>query len=150
MPLSPVTIREGLAKRILAIGLSEAKGPLGAEMEPATVIDRSFDVQFGDDADTGERVKSGAHVRLVQSFAVRLVHRIKLGKGGDARDVAIADKAGVMRAMLNRASPADTISECEATITYLGGTMEDRGGGAYVYTLMRWSVTYHLDLTAGA
>lgn len=150
MPLSPVTLRKGLAARVAALGMKEAKGPLGAEMEPSTVIDRSFDVQFGDDADTGERVKSGAHVRLVQSFAIRMVHRLKLGDGATARDVAIADQANVMRAMLNRASPADTISECEATITYLGGAPEDRGGGAYRYTLTRWSVTYHLDLTAGA
>jgi len=146
MALTTTQLRQAIAARCVTAGLREAKGPLGAEMEPSTVIDRSFDVALGEDSDTGQRVQSGVTMRLLQAFEVRLTHTVRLGKAGDSRDAAATDRRAILRAMVNRA--ADSLAEVESTITYLGGTTEDRGGGAFLFTPMRFSLVYQISLAA--
>ena len=144
---TPSQIRKVLAARIVAAGLREATGPLGAEMEPSTTTDRSFDLVMGEDGDAGQRVVPGQYCRLQQAFTVHLAHSIRVKVGPPARDRALEDKAAVMRCLLNRYD--DALGGIEAAINYQGGTIEDRGGGAYLLTSMRWVITYQLDLTAG-
>ena len=144
---TPMQIRSVIAARIVAAGLREAAGPLGAEMEPSTVIDRSFDLRMGEDADAGQRVVPGAYCRMQQAFTVHLVHAFRVKVGGAARDRALDDRLAVMKACLNRYE--DGLAGIEAAIQYQGGTSEDRGGGAYILTSLRWVIVYQLDLTAG-
>lgn len=153
MATTPLIIRKDLAARLVAASLREATGPLGAANEAATVIDRSFDVQMGDDQDAGQRVRMGVTMQIVQGITVRLAHRVKPGKAGDARDASLSDRTAVLRAFLTRTAATDpraaTAAEYESTLHYRGGSTEERGGGAFLLTTMQLDVTYQLDLTAG-
>lgn len=146
MSVDPVSIRKALSARIGAAGLREAKGPLGLEMEPGTVIDRSFEVVFTEDSDAGERVRAGVRIWLVQQFVVRLAHRLPLKGGAESRDKAIEDASAVRRALLVNAS--DALETCQNTITYGGGSAETRGQGAYLLTTQRWALRYDASLEA--
>ena len=148
MSTTPLNIRKDLAARLVAAGLREATGPLGASSEPNTVIDRSFDIIMGDDQDAGQRVQMGVTMRISQIITIRLAHKIKPGKAGDARDQGLNDRTAVMRKLLTRTATT-TAAEYESTLTYRGGSTEDRGGGAYTLATLVWDVAYQLDLTAG-
>lgn len=154
MSATPVLIRRDLAARLTGVGLREATGPLGAGMEPSTVIDRSFDIVMGDDQDAGQRVQFGVTMRVNQIITIRLAHRIKPSKAGDTRDQGLSDRAAIMRALLTRTatdSPrAAVAAQFESTLTYRNGSTEDRGGGAYTLATLVFGVAYQLDLTGGA
>jgi hypothetical protein len=113
-------------------------------MEPSTVIDRSYEVVITDDNDGGDRVRPGARMSVTAQFAVRLAHRLNPKGGADVRDQALNDADAVRRALLTHG--ADAIRECENTITYGGTSREERGGGAYLLTTMRWAVRYDCSL----
>lgn len=145
--MDAVTLRKGLSARVGTVPeLREAKGPMGVAMEPSTVLDRSYEVVITDDADAGERVRAGARMMITAQFVVRLAHRLALKGGADVRDQALTDADAVRRALLTHAD--DAIKSCENTITYGGTSREDRGGGAYVLTTMRWAVRYDCSLVA--
>lgn len=146
MSLTTVQVRAGLTTRIATYTtLREAKGPLGLELEPATVMDRSYEVVITDDADAGERVRAGTRMAITAQFVVRLVHRLPPKGGAEARDAALTDADTVRRVLLTAYS--DALKECQNTITYGGCTREERGGGAYVLTTMRWALRYDCPLT---
>ena len=153
MSATPVAIRRDLAARLVAVGLREATGPLGVSMEPATVIDRSFDIVMGDDQDAGQKVQFGVTMRINQIITIRLAHRIKPSRAGDARDQGLNDRAAVMRALLTRTAVGEpraaVAAQYESTLTYRGGSTEDRGGGAFTLATLVFGVAYQLDLTAG-
>ena len=147
MSLTTAQLRAGLTDRVAGVaGLRVATGPLGVEREASTVIDRAFEVVITDEADGGERVRAGARMSVTAQFVVRLVHRMPIKGGAEARDQAYNDADAVRRVLLTHA--ADSILECENTITYGGTAREDRGGGAYILTTMRWAVRYDCSLVA--
>jgi len=145
MSLTTKQLRAGLTARVATVaGLHTASGPLGVEREPSTLADRSFEVIITDETDAGERVRAGARMWVTAQFSVRMVHRMPLKGGAEARDQALDDSDAVRRVLLSHAS--DPIRECENTITYGGTSREERGGGAYILTTMRWAVRYDCSL----
>jgi len=148
MSLDTPTIRQALTARVATVsGLREAKGPLGLNLEPASVLDRSFEVVFTGDADAGERVRAGGRMWITMQFEVRLAHRLPTKGGASSRDQAYRDHDATRRVLLTHAN--DAIKECESTITY-GGTAspEDRGGGVWMLTIQRWALRYDASLVA--
>lgn len=147
--MDAVTLRKGLSGRVGTVtGLREAKGPMGVEMEPSTVIDRSYEVAIVSDTTGEDRARPGVQVLIAAQFEVRIVHRLPVRGGAEARDQAHEDAGAVIRALLNPPAVADTLVQVQNTITYRGGTHEDRGGGAYVLTTQQWSCRYYLTLVA--
>lgn len=146
MSLDTPTIRQALSARIATVsGMREAKGPLGLEMEPANVLDRSFEVVFTGDADAGERIRGGARMWITMQFEVRIAHRLPAKGGATSRDHAYRDHDAIRRVLLTHAD--DVLRVCENTITYGGtGAPEDRGGGAWMLTTQRWALRYDASL----
>ena len=153
MATTPALIRKDIAARLASAGMREATGPLGASSEPATVIDRSFDVVMGDDEDDGQRVVPGVSIRVKQAITVRIAHKVKPRAAGEAQDQSLADRTAAMRVMFTRTAVGDpraaTAAQYENTIGYGGATTESHGGGAFLLTTLRFGVVYQLDLTAG-
>lgn len=139
MALTLAQLHDGLHARVASVsGLKPATGPLGVDGEPSTLIDGAFDVIIGDDSDAGERVRNADHIVTAVQFAVRLVHRLPVKGGSAGRNQALTDSEAVRNVLLN--AQADGIKECQNTITYGGTTREERGGGAYLLTTLRWAV----------
>lgn len=147
--MDAVALRKGLSARVGTVtGLREAQGPLGLEMEPSTVISRSYKVAIVGDTTGEDRARPGVQVLIAAQFEVRIAHRLPIRGGAEARDQAHEDAGAVIRALLNPPATADTLVQVQNTITYRGGTHDVRGGGAYLLTTQQWSCRYYLTLVA--
>ena len=149
MALTTAQVRRYAAGRVALAGLSESASPLGPTAEPDSVIHRSFSVTLPSDIDSGMRTKTGGILRVEQTVLVTLAHKGRAKAGPDVWDAALDDRDRVRAQILNHHD--DGLREAEGSIRYGGGETRLEGGGLYLLTTLRWSITFDLDLTiAGA
>ncbi len=149
MALTTSQVRRLVADRVAVAGLVEAQSPLGPTAEPDSVISRSFAVVFPSDIDSGARVRTGGILRVEQAFVIQIAHKGGAKVGPGVWDQALDDRDRVRAQILNHHE--DALKEAEGSIRYAGGETALLGGGLYLLSTLKWSVTFDLDLAnAGA
>lgn len=141
-----LALRNAVAGRLRSItGMREAAGVLGPEFEAKQVIDRSFTIFLGSEADAGGRTRTDGSLFVSREFSVRIAHKINAARNAVALEQAYKDADAVKRVLLGHVE--DAYTPCEPHTAFLGADEPELiGGGAFLLTISRWRTRYRFSI----